>query len=645
MKDLFQIEQELKIKIEDLENDLEVVINKYNELINKYTKLASEKNDEQNKKENNEMSLYKNNTFLSSFKNKINSGIKEEITNNSSAKNNISNIKDSNNKKDKKNNKEIKNISIIGNNKSINTFDNDYIAHLKKENDILKNIIKTYKSINFNSYIKEPKYLYKKRNYFTNNTQKLNPEKLKKSISKNNSKDRSNTLKSYNSKNSKNKNEKLNKPSILYKKKKSNNSLIQKIKEMNDYSLINDSSLYVSKNRKASEFSKKKQNFNTINSSSGHYKKNIIKKNNTYVSSISSRINKSNITNKRMMNKLKVKCKDYIFNEKNNDLGNSNNLSRDKIISRITPKNIIKNYGSFFAHTNNNIKKNYKNSESIRTFKKLEIDSNNINNSNTFMNNNDIRNNTESNYFYHDTSNNNIESNINISQFNRNNTEANNCTSNNNTNMNTINNNLIIHRNIERKLSNKFRLIKEFKTEKEKNELFSYTNKDSLFYNQSQLSDKNMNKITINRKNILQKKSNISLRDTANLKKNINLNEINDDNINEMNIKQKSKYLMLNNTTINTKAKNRILLDNKNVNKNLFNVNKNIIKKSNDKKLALYQNKKIIGNSARISTLRNNKIRGQNNTINNINNFNNCSYIYLFNNGEKFIKINKQLKI
>ena len=624
-----------------------MVINKYNELINKYNNLASKKNDEQNKKQNNDMSLYKNNTFLSSFKNRINNGIKVESTNNSSAKNHINNTNDTNNKKEKKiKNKEIKNISIIGNNKNINSFDNDYITHLKKENDILKNIIKTYKSINFSSYMKEPKYLYKKRrSYFINNTQQVHPDKLKKSISKNNSKDRSYTLKSHNSKNSKSKIDTLNKPSILYKKKKSKNSLIQKIKSMNDYSLINDSSLYIPKNRKASEISKNKQNFNTINSSSGHYKKNIIKKNNTYVSNISGRINKSSITNKRMMNKLKVKCKDYFFNVKNKDLGNSNNLSRDKIINRITPQNIIKNNGSFFAHSNYNIKKKSKNSEKIKSSKKLEIDSNNINNSNNFMNNNDIRNNTESNYFYHDTSNNNIESNINISQFNRTNTETNNYTNSNNSNMNTINNNLIIHRNIEHKLNNKFRLIKEFKTEKEKNELFSYTNKDSLFYNESQLSDKNMNKIAINRKSILQKKSNISLRDNANLKQNINLNETNDDNNNAMNSKQKNKYLMLNNTTINTKVKNRILLDNKNINKNLFNVNKNVIKKTSDKKLTLYQNKKIIGNSARLTTLRNNKIKAQNNTINNINNFNNCSYIYLFNNGEKFIKINKQLKI
>ena len=622
-----------------------MVINKYNELIIKYNNLVSKKNDEQNKKENNNMSFYKNNNFLSSSKNKINSEIKVKSTNNSSAKKHINSTNDKNNKKEKKiKNKEIKNISIIGNNKNINSFDNDYISHLKKENDILKNIIKTYKSINFNTYMKEPKYLYKKRNYFINKTQQIHPDILKKSINKNNSKERSYTLKSHNSKNSKSKNDTFNNPSIIYKKKKSNNSLIQKIRNMNDYSLINDSSLYMSKNRKASELSKKKKNFNTINSSSGHYKKNIIKKNNTYVSNISDRIKKGSITNKRMINKLKVKCKENIH-EKNKDLGSSNNLSRDKIISRITPKNIIKNNGSFFAHTNYNIKKNSKNSEKIRISNKLEIDSNNINNSTNLMNNNDIRNNTECNCFYHDTSNNNNESNINLSQFNRAITEGNNYTNSNNNNMNTINNNLIIHRNIEHKLSNKFRLIKEFKTEKEKNELFPYTNKDSIFFNESQLSDKNMNKITINRKSILQKKSNISLRDNANMKQNMNLNETNDDNINVMNSKQKTKYLMLNKSTINTKTRNRLLLDSKNVNKILFNTNKTIIKKSSDKKQTLYQNKKIIRNSIRLSNLRNNQIKAQNKTINNINNFNNCSYIYLFNNGEKFIKINNKLKI
>lgn len=61
-----------------------------------------------------------------------------------------------------------------------------------------------------------------------------------------------------------------------------------------------------------------------------------------------------------MINKLKVKCKYYIYNEKDNDLGRSNNLSRDRIISRITPKNIINNNGSFFGHTNYNMKKNAK---------------------------------------------------------------------------------------------------------------------------------------------------------------------------------------------------------------------------------------------------------------------------------------------
>ena len=34
----------------------------------------------------------------------------------------------------------------------------------------------------------------------------------------------------------------------------------------------------------------------------------------------------------------------------------------------------------------------------------------------------------------------------------------------------------------------------------------------------------------------------------------------------------------------------------------------------------------------------NDKAKSQNNTINNISNFNNCNYIYLFNNGEKLTK-------
>ena len=59
--------------------------------------------------------------------------------------------------------------------------------------------------------------------------------------------------------------------------------------------------------------------------------------------------------------------------------------------------------------------------------------------------------------------------------------------------------------------------------------------------------------------------------------------------------------------------------------------------------LSLYQNQNEIEKMARMSTLRNNKLKNQNNTINNISNFNNCNYIYLFNNGERFV--NKQFKV
>ena len=65
---------------------------------------------------------------------------------------------------------------------------------------------------------------------------------------------------------------------------------------------------------------------------------------------------------------------------------------------------------------------------------------------------------------------------------------------------------------------------------------------------------------------------------------------------------------------------------------------------NNDKQMNLKHNKKktpFIENSY----INNEQLKSQNNTINNINNFNSCNYIYLLNNGDKFIKINRQFKI
>ena len=59
--------------------------------------------------------------------------------------------------------------------------------------------------------------------------------------------------------------------------------------------------------------------------------------------------------------------------------------------------------------------------------------------------------------------------------------------------------------------------------------------------------------------------------------------------------------------------------------------------------LFLMQKKKITSTNDN-SYIKMNPTKKLNKTINNINNFSNCNYIYLLNNGDKFIKIKKQFK-
>ena len=118
----------MKLKIEDLENDLESVVNKYNNLINKYNNLVNIKKEE-NRKIND-----KNNCTLNNFKIKLSDRSNVSTLNNSNEKI-ISKINIYRN--NDKNSNKLKNILIQGNYKSINFFDNDYINHLKKENERL----------------------------------------------------------------------------------------------------------------------------------------------------------------------------------------------------------------------------------------------------------------------------------------------------------------------------------------------------------------------------------------------------------------------------------------------------------------------------------------------------------------------------
>ena len=587
----------MKIKIEDLENDLEMVINKYNELIAKYNALINKKNIDDNKTLINRLTNRNNNILLNSIKKRLNNKIANAIINHSHEKN-FNKITYNNNyiKQKKLKNKQIKNISLIGNNKNINSFDNDYIINLRKENDILKKLLITYK---------ETINLSKGKNHFNNNNRSQRfTNQLTNSINKNNSRDHQKTG---------SKNKISGKSPTLFIIDKINNSLVP-IK-----SLAGNSITHVSKNKLKSDIPKNNKAFNTINANIIH--QNIIKKHNTYVSSILDRDPRINMNKKIMTNKLS-KNKDFLIKEKiNSNINYSYNLSKEKSLIKYTPKNITgpKSNESFFAHTNYNIKNETKNHNKLNSFKKLELDNENnyIN-----LNINDSKNNTISHYFYNDNCNNN-ENNINL--INRINTETNNTF--NSTINNIFNNNLIINRNTEHKLGNKFRLMKEFKTEEENINLNG--NNENYYSN-------NINKIKINRKNIFYKKSQNSLRDAIII--NQTLNQTNDkENI----FKTKINNQIMNAKAFNNNIKNSLILDNKNINnKNSMILNSNSKKLSN--KLPLNKNNKILEKTSRITNLRNDKLKMQSKTINNISNFNNCNYIYLLNNGEKYVKINKQ---
>ena len=152
-----------------------------------------------------------------------------------------------------------------------------------------------------------------------------------------------------------------------------------------------------------------------------------------------------------------------------------------------------------------------------------------------------------------------------------------------------------------------------------------YENNDIYYNNENELSNNGLQKIKINRKNIFPKKKQNSIKDAIKLNnknvQNINVNEIN---------KRNNDYQLLN----NNKIKNSYNIEDKNIN-NINNNNcigPNIYSKNlnSEKRYAVNQNRKIIDKDIKMPNFRNN-LKSQNNTINNISNFNNCNYIYLFN--------------
>ena len=266
------------MRIEDLENDLETVINKYNNLISLYNNLISIKNNEENTKINN--GNYNKNHIITNVKTKITDrSITSKINLNNSIEKEDSKLEIY--RKDNKNNNKIKNIFIQESNKKINNFDNDYINHLKKENERLKKIIITYENINSTMCPKKSANTLKGRNYLINNKIKRISEKAKRSISKANSKEHhSYVMNAYKSKIMPNKNNINNKSSLLFLMNK--NKSINHKNNIMDYSLIIDSSLILPKKKKILEIPKNNTAYNTINNNNIEYK-NVLKKNNTNI--------------------------------------------------------------------------------------------------------------------------------------------------------------------------------------------------------------------------------------------------------------------------------------------------------------------------------------------------------------------------
>lgn len=576
-----------------------MVINKYNNLINEYNELKNSKENEIHRR----------------ISDLTNSNINDYSFNNNN-RNKVINPKllSINNYNDKKNNNtflktNMKNISIPENYKNLNCFDNEYINRLKKENERLKKLIIKYEYTNKTKMVlnKNPNKnkisanILKERNTIYNKKINKINERKSRHISKNSSKEHSYIINYFKNKhNSYNIN---NKSDILLLMNKTNYSIIPKKKLTTDsITITNDETMTIKQNKKITN-----NFYNTISSSSNKefFNGSIIKKNRTCINSSNKKGIKSNITNKRMINKLKVKCKEYLLNnEKINNISahdRNSYLSNDKNINKYTPKHIIGNKENYLSHSNNNFSK-IKNK--LKSLNILDFENNSVFNSNTI----DNKNNTASNYFLKD------KNNLIKNHINRLNTD---------TNINN-NSNLVIHRNLDNQKISKFKLIKEFKTEKDiycKN--VNNNNNNLLNINNVKESSLNKNRlITINKKNIFTKKLKTSIK-----------------NKEENYVKIKNKPQIINNS--NTKNK---LIFNNSLNNCLSSNDIGNTMNNNDKQMNLKHNKKktpFIENSY----INNEQLKSQNNTINNINNFNSCNYIYLLNNGDKFIKINRQFKI
>ena len=338
---------------------------------------------------------------------------------------------------------------------------------------------------------------------------------------------------------------------------KTNYSLVQK-KKFKDL-IINEKPLQKINNNKNNIDIQFYNTISTIKKDENSFSNQSIIKHHTSINSIKKNEVKNNITNQKMITKLKVKCKNN--NEKINIIGKSgyfpetSNIIKYKKIYKNTPKlNNENNNRSFFSSSiiNNKIKNR------LKHFKVLDL------NNNSVTINFDRTNSSERDYFSKykkNDKNNKNNKNIIKNQISRLKTEI---------NMNNKNR-LVIHRNTDNKKINKLKIIKESNTEK--NDCFKNVNNNNLF-------------ILNNNSNEIKKDNNKTNKNSfSKIKKNIINN-----NYEEINAKKKSKPQIIKNIN-NNEIKKDILIDYNILCEclSLNNINKNI---NNDSKLIFNAKKK-----------------------------------------------------
>ena len=335
-----QIEQELKLKIEELERDLETIYNKYNNQIKNYNKLLNRYEHEKNK----------NNSTLNNKKTQLSENLEVSFLN--SSKENIN---------------DQQNMLIKNNNENIQFFLRDFINNPRKKREQLKKLIIT-KGTNPNFYPKKKSNTLKRPNNIIKEKSKKDSEKPKHSSTKKKKKE------------SFYKTQTFNKKRFINELNDRSSILISKHKRyyLNHNSINNNTSTVIMPKRKLIELTNKNNNnfFNTVyNGNENKYK---IKKNKTNINYLTTKGKNQSTHLEKSKNKLKDKSKQFVSN-KNINLINSNKKNGDKLYGRDTPKNKIKFNEIFFYNTQENINKYNHNKLNKKNNLILDKNYNNIN--------------------------------------------------------------------------------------------------------------------------------------------------------------------------------------------------------------------------------------------------------------------------